>query len=61
MRKVSAQNSPDGESIPNFAITDNNQKVLYSKHVNGRVIAGKKEKKNIIYTNKKKKIEIEML
>lgn len=39
MRKVSAQNSPDGESIPNFAITDNNQKVLYSKHVNGRVIA----------------------
>ncbi|OUM63897.1 hypothetical protein PIROE2DRAFT_9504, partial [Piromyces sp. E2] len=39
MRKASAQNSPDDESIPNFAITDNNQKVLYSKHVNGKVIA----------------------
>jgi len=41
MKKASSQNSLEGESIPNFAITDNNQKVLYSKHVNGKVIAGK--------------------
>jgi len=40
MRKASSQNSPTDENIPNFAITDNNQKVLYSKHVNGKVIAG---------------------
>jgi len=40
MKKSSAPNSPDDETMPNFAITDNNQKVLYSKHVNGRVIAG---------------------
>jgi len=39
MRKASSQNSPTDENIPNFAITDNNQKVLYSKHVNGKVIA----------------------
>ncbi|KAG4101541.1 Sec7-domain-containing protein [Neocallimastix lanati (nom. inval.)] len=39
MKKASSQNSLEGESIPNFAITDNNQKVLYSKHVNGKVIA----------------------
>jgi len=39
LKQVSSDNPTERRSIPNFAVTDNTQKVLYSKHVNGKVIA----------------------